>query len=87
MIDAEETKFKRITRTFFDREWQGNLDIFQQTPDGNSQQFVKFAEIDYQDLSRLDTIFSEKQNEILYINETDLSKYYQSNIIKTCFRN
>jgi HD-GYP domain-containing protein (c-di-GMP phosphodiesterase class II) len=78
----EETEFKRITRTFFDKEWKGNLDIFNQVSPGGEKKFAKFAEFNPQDYSRLDAIFSEKQNEVFYIKETDLFKYYQSNTIK-----
>jgi HD-GYP domain-containing protein (c-di-GMP phosphodiesterase class II) len=81
MTDSEETGFKRITRTFFEKEWKDGFDIFYQVPADGEKKFVKFAEFDPQDYSRLDAIF-EKENENFYVNETDLYKYYQFNILK-----
>ena len=43
--------------------------------------FIKFAEFDPDDDSRLDHLF-EQENHDFYINETDLYKYYQFNILK-----
>jgi HD-GYP domain-containing protein (c-di-GMP phosphodiesterase class II) len=82
MAYCEEIEFKRITRTFFDREWKGNLDIYHQVSGDRGNEFVKLAEFNPQDYSHLDAIFSEKQNEFLYIKETGLFKYYQSKVIK-----
>ena len=83
MTDSGETEFKRITRTFFDKQWEEKFDIFYQIPaDAGGKKFVRFAEFDPQDYSRLDAILKEKQNEKFYIRETDLYKYYQFNILK-----
>jgi len=82
MTDSEKTEFKRITRAFFEKEWDENFDIFYEVPADREKKFVKFAEFDPQDYSRLDAILSEKQNEKFYIKETDLYKYYQFNILK-----
>jgi len=82
MADSEEVEFKRITRTFFEKEWKENFDIFYQVSVDGEKKFVKFAEFDPQDYSRLDFILKEKQNEVFYIRETDLYKYYQFNILK-----
>jgi HD-GYP domain-containing protein (c-di-GMP phosphodiesterase class II) len=81
MPDSEKTEFKRITRSFFDKEWQEGFDIFYKAPSGEDKQFIKFAEFDPQDDSRLDALF-EKENVDFYINETNLYKYYQFNILK-----
>jgi HD-GYP domain-containing protein (c-di-GMP phosphodiesterase class II) len=82
MADSEETEFKRITRTFFEKDWKDSFDIFYQVPTDGEKKFIKFAEFDPQDYSRLDAIFKEKQTEVFYIKETDLYKYYQFNILK-----
>jgi len=81
MANSEETGFKQITRTFFEKEWKDGFDIFYQVATDGEKKFVKFAEFDPQDYSRLDSIF-EKENERFYVNETDLYKYYQFNILK-----
>ncbi len=81
MADSEEFEFKRITRTFFEKEWKEGFDIFYKVLADEEKKFIKFAEFDPQDHSRLDAIF-EKENENFYINETDLYKYYQFNILK-----
>ena len=81
MADSEEMEFKRITRTFFEKEWKEGFDIFYKAPADAEKKFVKFAEFDPQDDSRLDTLF-EKENVNFYINETDLYKYYQFNVLK-----
>lgn len=82
MTDSEKTEFKRITRTFFEKEWKEGFDIFYEVPSDREQKFVKFAEFDPQDYSRLDAIFKEKESEVFYIKEIDLYKYYQFNILK-----
>ncbi len=82
MADSEETEFKRITRTFFEKDWQDGFDIFYQVPADGEKKFVKFAKFDPQDYSRLDAIFKEKQTEVFYIRETDLHKYYEFKILK-----
>ncbi len=82
MTDSEGTEFKRITRTFFEKEWQGTFDIFYEVSADGEKNYVKFAEFDPRDYSRLDAIFKEKQSEVFYIKETDLYKYYQFNILK-----
>jgi len=82
MADSEETEFRRITHTFFEKEWRENFDIFYQVSVDGEKKFVKFAEFDPQDYSRLKAIFKEKQSEIFYIRESDLYKYYQFNILK-----
>jgi len=82
MTDSEETEFKRITRTFLEKEWQDGFDIFYQVPVDGDKKFVKFAEFDPRDYSRLDAIFKEKQNEVFYIREIDLHKYYEFKILK-----
>jgi HD-GYP domain-containing protein (c-di-GMP phosphodiesterase class II) len=82
MTDSNETQFKRITRTFFEKEWQDGFDIFYQVPADGEQKFVKFAEFDPQDYSRLDAILNEKQNLVFYIRESDLHKYYEFKILK-----
>ena len=82
MADSEEIEFKRITRTFFKKEWKESFDIFYQVPADGEKKFVKFAKFDPQDYSRLDAILEEKQNEVFYIREIDLYKYYQFNILK-----
>ncbi|MDH3256978.1 MAG: HD domain-containing protein [Nitrospinota bacterium] len=81
MANSEETGFKEITRTFFEKEWKDGFDIFYQVAADGEKKFVKFAEFDPQDYSRLDSIF-KKENERFYVNETDLYKYYQFNILK-----
>jgi len=83
MIDSEEMEFKPITRTFFDRDWRGKFDIFYQVAEAGEKKFIKFAEFDPQNHSRLDAILQEKQNEVFYIKESDLYKYYQFNILKS----
>jgi len=82
MTDSEETKFRRITHTFFQKEWQDSFDIFYQVPADGEKKFVKFAQFDPQDYSRLEAIFKEKQSEVFYIKETDVHKYYEFKIIK-----
>ena len=82
MTDSEETNFKQITHTFFEKKWQESFDIFYQVPADGEKKFVKFAKFDPQDYSRLDAILKEKENEIFYVRETDLYKYYQFNILK-----
>ncbi len=82
MADSEKTEFRQITHTFFEKEWREGFDIFYQVSNDGEQKFVKFAEFDPQDYSRLDAIFKEKQSEVFYIKETDLYKYYQFNILK-----
>ncbi len=81
MTDSEATEFKQITRSFFEREWKEGFDIFYKAPTGEDKQFIKFAEFDPQDDSRLDSLF-ERENVDFYINESDLYKYYQFNILK-----
>ncbi len=82
MVDSEETEFKRISRAFFEKEWKESFDIFYKVSTDEEKKFIKFAEFDPQDYSRLDAIFKEKQTEVFYIKETDLYKYYQFNILK-----
>ena len=82
MADSEKTEFKRITRTFLEKEWKDGFDIFYQVPVDGEKNFVKFAEFDPQDYSRLDAIFQENHSQVFYIRETDLYKYYQFNILK-----
>ncbi len=82
MTDSEETEFRRITHTFFEKEWRESFDIFYQVTVNGEKKFIKFAEFDPRDYSRLDAILKEKQTEIFYIKETDLYKYYQFNILK-----
>jgi cyclic di-GMP phosphodiesterase len=81
MTDSEEMEFKRVTRTFFEKEWKESFDIFYKVSTNEEKKFIKFAEFDPQNYSRLDAIL-EKENEIFYIRETDLYKYYQFNILK-----
>jgi HD-GYP domain-containing protein (c-di-GMP phosphodiesterase class II) len=82
MADSEKAEFKRITHDFLKKEWRGGFDIFYQVPTGGEKTFVKFAEFDPQDYSRLDAIFKEKQSEVFYIKEIDLHKYYEFKILK-----
>lgn len=82
MTHSENTEFKRITRTFFEKEWKEGFDIFYEVPADGEKRFVKFAEFDPQDYSRLDAIFKEKGSDHFYIKEIDLYKYYQFNILK-----
>lgn len=82
MTDSEETGFKQITRTFLKKDWQDGFDIFYQVPADGEQKFVKFAEFDPKDYSRLETIFEEKESEVFYIKEADLYKYYEFKILK-----
>lgn len=82
MVGSEEIEYKRITRTFFEKDWKEGFDIFYQVPADGEKKFVKFAKFDPQDYSRLDAIFKEKQTEVFYIRETDLHKYYEFKILK-----
>jgi HD-GYP domain-containing protein (c-di-GMP phosphodiesterase class II) len=82
MTDSEATEFKRITHAFFQKEWQDGFDIFYQVPADGEKKFVKFAEFDPQDYSRLEAILKEKQSETFYIKETDVHKYYEFKILK-----
>ena len=82
MTDSEETEFKPITRTFFEKEWKERFDIFYQVTVDGEKKFVKFAEFDPQDYSHLDAILKEKQTEVFYIREIDLYKYYKFNLLK-----
>lgn len=82
MTDSEETEFKQITCAFFEKDWQEGFDIFYQVPVDGEKKFVKFAEFDPQNYSRLEAIFKEKENEVFYIKETDLHKYYEFKILK-----
>ena len=82
MADSEETEFKRITPAFFEKTWEEKFDIFYEVPADGEKTFVKFAEFDPQDYSRLDAVIREKENDKFYIKETDLYKYYQYNILK-----
>jgi HD-GYP domain-containing protein (c-di-GMP phosphodiesterase class II) len=82
MSESEEIEFKRITHTFFEKDWKEGFDIFYQVPADGEKKFVKFAKFDPQDYSRLDAILKEKQTEVFYIRETDLYKYYEFKILK-----
>jgi HD-GYP domain-containing protein (c-di-GMP phosphodiesterase class II) len=82
MTASKQTEFKPITRAFFKKEWEERFDIFYQTTVDGERKFVKFAEFDPQDYSHLDAILDEKQNEMFYIREIDLYKYYRFNILK-----
>ena len=82
MVDSDKTEFKRITHTFFEKEWLESFDLFYQVDGDKDGSFIKFAEFDPQDHSRLETIFKERQSRELYIREADLYKYYQFNILK-----
>lgn len=82
MTDSQKTEFKPITRAFFEKEWEERFDIFYQATVDGERKFVKFAEFDPRDYSHLDSILDEKQNEIFYIREIDLYKYYRFNILK-----
>jgi len=57
MAHSEETEFKRIMRTFFEKQWEEKFDIFYEIPADGGNKFAKFAEFDPQDYSRLDAIF------------------------------
>lgn len=74
--------YKRVTRGFFEREWQCPFDIFYEVDANGTQKFVKFAEYDPRDPARMDTVFEETPHEIFYIKETDLYKHYQFNVLK-----
>jgi len=82
MTDSKKSEFKPITRAFFEKDWVEPFDIFYQTTIDGEKKFVKFAEFDPRDYSHLDTILDENQNEIFYISEIDLYKYYRFNILK-----
>ena len=82
MTDSKKSEFKPITRSFFEKEWEERFDIFYQTTVDGERKFVKFAEFDPRDYSHLDSILDENQNEIFYISEIDLYKYYRFNILK-----
>ena len=81
MTDSEETEFRQITRSFFEKEWKESFEIFYRAPAGEVKQFIKFAEFDPQNFSRLDAIL-EKGDEQFFIRENDLYKYYQFDILK-----
>lgn len=82
MTDSEETEFKSITRAFFEKEWKDGFDIFYEVPVGDRKKYIKFAEYDPRDFSRLEAILQEKNHTVFYIKETDLYKYYKFNILK-----
>ena len=82
MADSEETEYKPITRTFFEKEWQGRFDIFYEVPIEGRKRYIKFAEYDPSDYSRLDAMLREKDTETFYIKETDLYKYYNFKVLK-----
>lgn len=82
MTGSEETEYKPITRAFFEKEWQGRFDIFYEVPIQGRKRYIKFAEYDPKDFSRLDAILKEKDTETFYIKETDLYNYYNFKILK-----
>ena len=82
MADIQEAIFRRITRTFFEKGWQEGFDVFYQVPADGEKKFVKFAQFDPRDYSRLEAIFQEKQSEVFYIREIDVHKYYEFKILK-----
>ena len=77
MFGSEEIEYKRITHTFFEKDWKEGFDIFYQVPVDGEKKFVKFAVFDPRDYSRLNAILSEKQNEQFYIREIDLHKAFR----------
>ena len=81
MTGSEDTEFKRITRTFFEKDWQEGFDIFYKDPAHEEHKYVKFTEFDPDDPSRLDSLFKQ-DHQNFYIKENDLYKYYQFNILK-----
>ncbi len=82
MTDSDETEYKPITRAFFEKEWQGRFDIFYEVPIQGRKRYIKFAEFDPRDFSRLDAILKEKDSETFYIKEIDLYNYYSFKILK-----
>jgi len=82
MTDSEEKEFKPISRAFFEKEWQDRFDIFYEVPIDGRKRYIKFAEYDPADYSRLDTMLQEKDSDTLFVKETDLYKYYNFKILK-----
>ena len=82
MTEPEGPLFRKITHSFFEKEWREGFDIFYRVRAGKESKYIKFAEYDPDDSTRLDAILKEKQNEVFYVRENDLYKYYRFNILK-----
>jgi len=87
MTEPEETEFRAISENFFEKDWQTRFDVYYQVPIQGKKKYIKFGEYNPNDYSRLVDILQEKNNEVFYIKETDLFKYYQHNILKNLMLN
>jgi len=84
-VHSDEMEYKAITESFFEKDWQERFDVFYQVPIQGQRKYIKFGEYDPKNYSRLVQILREKDNEVFYIKETDLYKYYQYNVLKNLF--